>query len=112
MVNQRQHQRKMKLYFDVNDEFVNEDLLPEFLNFRRLHSRPDEDSDEIEEMHLETIQIVRQKYHSVLVNFGSEEEQISGTTKITRDIFIGGDKSENALLFLENLDKVSKTKKP
>ena len=49
----------MKLYFDVNDEFVNEDLLPEFLNFRRLHSRPDEDSDEIEEMHLETIQIVR-----------------------------------------------------
>ena len=48
----------------------------------------------------------------MLVNFGSEEEQISGTTKITRDIFIGGDKSENALLFLENLDKVAKTKKP
>ena len=37
---------------------------------------------------------------------------MAGTTRITRDIFIGGDKSENALLFLENLDKVKQTKKP
>lgn len=37
---------------------------------------------------------------------------LAGTTKITRDIFTGGDKSENALLFLENLDKVKSKKKP
>lgn len=51
MASQRQHQRKMKLYFDQNDEFVNEDFIPEFLNFRKLHSGTDEDSEEIEEMH-------------------------------------------------------------
>jgi len=63
-------------------------------------------------MEFEVMRLVNRKYHSVVVNFGSEEEQLAGTTRITRDIFIGGDKNENALLFLENLDKVKQTKKP
>ena len=45
------------------------------------------------------------------MHFVSEEQQLAGTTKITREIFNGNSKSENALLFLENLDKV-KTMQP
>jgi hypothetical protein len=45
------------------------------------------------------------------LNFGDQDVQIAGTTKITkRDIFVGNSKTENALLFVENLDKVVKTK--
>lgn len=51
------------------------------------------------------------KYHSVVINFGDQDVQIAGTTKITkRDIFVGSSKTENAMLFVENLDKVVKTK--
>ena len=46
-----------------------------------------------------------------MLNFGDQDVQIAGTTKITkRDIFVGNSKTENALLFVENLDKVVKTK--
>jgi hypothetical protein len=45
------------------------------------------------------------------LTFGDQDVQIAGTTKITkRDIFVGNSKTENALLFVENLDKVVKTK--
>jgi hypothetical protein len=54
---------------------------------------------------------VNRKYHSIVLTFGDEDVQIAGTTKITkRDIFVGNSKTENALLFVENLDKVVKTK--
>ena len=43
----------------------------------------------------------------MIVFFGNEELQTQGTTKITRNIFAGTqDRQENALLFLENLNKV------
>lgn len=45
------------------------------------------------------------------VFFGNEEQQLSGTTRITRNIFAGGnDRNENAMLFLDNLNKVKQTK--
>lgn len=107
---QRQHSRKLRLYFDQNDEFVNEDCIKELLFFNKNFEA--DDSEDAQDMEFEVMRLVNRKYHSVVVNFGSEEEQLAGTTRITRDIFIGGDKNENALLFLENLDKVKQTKKP
>jgi len=107
---QRQHSRKLKLYFDSNDEFVNEDCIKELLFFNKNFEA--DDSEDEQDMEFEVMTLVNRKYHTVAVDFGSEQEQLAGTTRITRDIFIGGDKSENALLFLENLDKVKQTKKP
>ena len=41
--------------------------------------------------------------------FGNDEIQKQGTTKITRTIFAGTqDREENALIFLDNLDKVQR----
>lgn len=55
--------------------------------------------------------MLRNKYHSIIIHFGDEDVQIVGTTKITkRDICFGSDTHENALLFVENLQKVSKAK--
>lgn len=46
------------------------------------------------------------KYHAVVVNFGNEEHFLAGTTKITKEIFSGTqDKTENAMVFVENLEK-------
>ena len=54
---------------------------------------------------------IGKKYHQVVLTFGDQDVQIAGTTRITkRDIFVGNSKTENALLFVENLDKVVKTK--
>ncbi len=77
--------------------------LPELLALRQGVA---EDSDDAEEVYAEAQQRIRRKYHAVTVEFASEEQLLSGTTRITREIFNGGDKAENALLFLENLDKV------
>jgi len=50
---------------------------------------------------------VNRKYTNVTVFYGNDEHQISGTTRITRNIFQGTqDRNENAMLFLENLNKV------
>ena len=47
------------------------------------------------------------KYRLVNVFFGNEEHAISGTTRITRNIFAGTNgKTENAMLFLDNLQKI------
>lgn len=52
--------------------------------------------------------MIRRRYHSVSVFLGDEFLQREGTTKITRDIFSGAnDKRQNALIFLENLEKLS-----
>jgi len=52
--------------------------------------------------------LIRRRYHSVSVFLGDEFLQREGTTKITRDIFSGAnDKRQNALIFLENLEKLS-----
>ena len=47
------------------------------------------------------------KYSCVNVFFGNEDVQNSGTTRITRNIFAGtNDRTENAMLFLNNLNKI------
>ena len=51
------------------------------------------------------------KYSSVNIFFGNEDVQNSGTTRITRNIFAGAnDRTENAMLFLNNLNKIKQTK--
>ena len=55
--------------------------------------------------------MIDKKYHSVVIHFGDEDVQIVGTTKITRrDLCLTRNPHENALLFVENLQKVSKAK--
>jgi len=46
------------------------------------------------------------------VFFGDEERLQNGTTRITRNIFAGtNDRNENAMLFLDNLNKIKQTKR-
>ena len=98
------------MYFDSNDEFVLEDSIPELLEAQidtpiTEYEDPTVYSDAL-------LDRICNKYHNVVVFFGSEELQTQGTTKITRTIFAGTqDRKENALVFLENLNKVKKTKK-
>lgn len=99
--------RKSKIYFDANDEFVREEQIPELLSARS-HQDESLDEDEREQRLQDTI---AKKYSAVSIFFGNEEHQISGTTRITRNIFAGThDRNENALLFLENLNKVKQSK--
>ena len=96
-------QRRVRLYFDKNDEFVLEDAIPELLEteFKALNEYDLNIHDEI------LMEKISRKYHSVVVFFGNEELEIQGTTKITKTIFAGTqDRQENALLFLENLNKI------
>lgn len=45
------------------------------------------------------------------VFFGNEDHALIGTTRITRNIFAGTQgKAENAMLFLENLNKIKQAK--
>ena len=51
----------------------------------------------------------KKRYQTVEVNFGDEDIDLNGTTKITKEIFEGTqDKTENAEVFLENLAKTMK----
>ena len=107
---QRQELRKTKLYFDSNDEFITEDVLPEMT---RLYSQHDKckSQAEFDELELQILNQINRKYNDVMVFFGNDEHQISGTTKITRHIFQGTrDRNENAILFLENLNRVKQNK--
>lgn len=45
----RTSQRKVKIYFDSNDEFVREDQLPELTESPRMSSQDDYSLDELEE---------------------------------------------------------------
>ena len=61
----------------------------------------------MEEYEARIMEEVNRKYSSVSVFYGNDEHHISGTTRITRNIFHGTtDRNENAMLFLENLNKV------
>ena len=111
IANQRRDTRKMRLYFDSNDEFVNEGSVPELLDLNKAIVMGD-DSDDAEERLTDAYSTVQMRYHQVLVDFGSEQEQVGGTTRITRDLLTGKDKTENALLFVENLNKITRVKKP
>ena len=108
LAQQRLEQRKQKLFFDSNDEFVLEDAIPELLELQVL-SQNESDSESYD---WKLIDKINHKYHNIVVFFGDDEVQNQGTTKITRNIFQGTqDREENALIFLENLSKVYHSKK-
>lgn len=100
------------MYFlGKTDEFLLEDHLPELQSLRQYAEEfedcsPEWDSDAMEEAEVETWDAIRRRYQTVTVHYVSEEQMLAGTTRITRSILHGQDRSENALLFLENLDKV------
>ena len=106
---QRLEQRRQKIFFDSNDEFVLEDAIPELLEMTVINQSEDE-ADSYEQKVMERI---NHKYHNIVVFFGDDEVLAQGTTKITKNIFQGTqDRVENAYIFLENLNKVqSSTKK-
>lgn len=109
MSQQRLEQRRQKIYFDSNDEFVLEDAIPELLEMTVINQAED-DAESYEQKVMERI---NHKYHNIVVFFGDDEVLAQGTTKITKNIFQGTqDRVENAYIFLENLNKVqSSTKK-
>lgn len=86
-------QRKVKIYFDSNDEFVREEQLPEVLNSARSStSAKGQDADDSLDSVTERqrmIDAINFKYRAVDVFFGNEEQALSGTTRITRNIFAG-----------------------
>ena len=84
--------RRVKIYFDSNDEFVREDRLPEMLGNESARSHrstePDMSVEDIDEQQ-KLQDLIAFKYRYVEVFFGNEEQQLSGTTRITRNIFAG-----------------------
>ena len=72
--------RKVTLYFDKNDDLVYEEVV-----LNDTHNYPN-------------------KYHSLTVDFGSEDSS-EGTDLLTKDIFCGSQKTENAQIFLDNYAK-------
>lgn len=68
----------MTLYFNDNDEMVDEEEVQQCKD--------------------------KKKYHSVTVDFGNEDF-IRGTEKITKDFFWSNKKSENAEIFVDNYMK-------
>eukprot|EP00349_Pseudokeronopsis_sp_Brazil_P001373 CAMPEP_0202959376 /NCGR_PEP_ID=MMETSP1396-20130829/3571_1 /ASSEMBLY_ACC=CAM_ASM_000872 /TAXON_ID= /ORGANISM="Pseudokeronopsis sp., Strain Brazil" /LENGTH=228 /DNA_ID=CAMNT_0049677897 /DNA_START=37 /DNA_END=723 /DNA_ORIENTATION=- len=74
---------KVTLYFDENDEMMEEE------DALKLMQNPKN----------------KGKIHSVVVDFGNEE----GTQKITKDIFWGSQRDENAQIFIENYQKTKKS---
>ena len=96
--------RSSKIYFDESDQFQLEELLPEYVFQSEIES-----DDEKDEKTSQVQKIINDKYHHIVICFGDEDNQIIGTTKIKRsDICLGQDKTENALMFVRNLEKVSK----
>ena len=52
------------------------------------------------------VEAAKTRYQTVEVNFGDEELDAVGKTKITKEIFEGThDKTEKAIVFLENFEK-------
>ena len=107
MSQQRLEQRRSKIYFDSNDEYVLEDAIPELLEMTVINQAED-DADSYEQKVMERI---NHKYHNIVVFFGDDEVLAQGTTRITKNIFQGTqDRVENAYIFLENLNKVQSSK--
>lgn len=67
----------MTLYFNENDEVVDEE---------------------------EALRDKRHKYHTVVVDLGSDD-YISGTNILTKDLFCSDKNTENAQIFVENYEK-------
>ena len=109
-------QRNVKIYFDSNDEYVREEQMPELMQpSARTILSSDESMmygyDEQMSYRQRLQEAIAFKYSCVNVFFGNEDVQNSGTTRITRNIFAGtNDRTENAMLFLNNLNKIKQTK--
>ena len=74
-------------------------------------SSSNECSEDEEESTKRRLQHVACKYREVEVYLGDEDHVMVGTTRITRNIFAGNhDKTENAKVFLENLNKIKLAK--
>ena len=56
---------------------------------------------------LKAVQVKRQFKTKITVNLGNEEYN-HGKSKITPDIFDGNDKTKNAQVFIENLNKTKR----
>ena len=94
------------LYFNEHDEYLTEEqALAERYHAGCLdnyHLEDDLDCDEVTYL----LNEAKKRYYPLEVNFGDEELNMKGTTKITKTIFEGTtDKTENALVFLNNLEK-------
>merc|ERR1719253_2337892 len=85
MSQQRLEQRRQKIYFDSNDEFILEDAIPELLEMTVINQAED-DAESYEQKVMERI---NHKYHNIAVFFGDDEVLAQGTTKITKNIFQG-----------------------
>lgn len=70
----------------------------------------DSDSDVEDPAMAEVLNFASKKHHTVMLNFGDEEKLTIGTTKIKRGDIYSANKQENALLFVQNLDKISQAK--
>mmetsp|Transcript_24585 Transcript_24585/g.24184 ORF Transcript_24585/g.24184 Transcript_24585/m.24184 type:complete len:234 (-) Transcript_24585:55-756(-) len=79
MKSMKKKAKKVVLYFNENDEMVEEEVALKALKNPKNKG----------------------KYHSVMVDFGNEE----GTEKITKDIFWGTKRDENAQIFIDNYQK-------
>ena len=79
----KQQPRRVVLYFDQNDELVDEEI-----------AKTDQNN-------------YYHKYHAVEVDYGSNSmlEGIDLKDKITKDIFCGEQNTENAQIFLDVLEK-------
>lgn len=114
--NQQQKSRKRAvLFFNSDDEYLTEEqALSERLDSGCLTQRDlmMQDSDEEKDEVTILLEEAKKRYHAVEVNFGDEDLELNGTTRITKEIFEGTqNKTENAEVFLENLDKTMKNTK-
>ena len=70
LAQQRLEQRKQKLFFNSNDEFVREDAIPELLELPAL-SQNETDSDRSYDQKM--IDKINHKYFTTVVFFGDDE---------------------------------------
>lgn len=99
--------RRVHLYFDENDEMVErEDDEEEDKELKDLKpGKADLNLDiDILKKKLKQVQQKQSFKTKITVNLGNEEYNV-GKTKITADIFDGNNKTQNAEVFIENLNK-------
>ena len=99
--------RRVNLYFDENDEMVEKEESDE--------EHPPLIQDQPFDAHLHK-KLIKLKQHQIInsrtkitVNIGDADYD-NGKVKITKDIFDGRDKAENAEMFIENLIKTRRLK--
>jgi hypothetical protein len=56
------------------------------------------------------LEFANKKYHSVTLDFGDEDKLVCGSTHIKRSDIFSASKQENALAFVQNLQKIQQAK--